>query len=269
MATWPHSKSDWRSAVPDGGNNVIPVVLVYAGLITAAAGLLSLLRPIRWLRIPTRLRALKVLVAGALIAVVGARLPAPLRAQSPQGSLLDGFVPRYQFNEVHSIDVRAPPDSVYAAITKVTAREIKLFRILTWIRSPHIGPVEESVLNPAADDPVLDVVTRSGFLLLAAAPPRELVFGTIGFSGSLSAHTSTPEDFRKFNEPRHAKIAMNFLVTPAPDGSTHLRTETRVYATSDGARRGFAMYWRLIYPGSSIIRIMWLRAIRARAERLS
>lgn len=246
---------------------MIPVVLVYAGLITAAAGLLSLLKPMRRLGIPTRLRAVKVLVAGALIAVVAARLPAPLSVQSNRSSLLDGFVPRYQFNEVHSIEVHAPPDSVYEAITKVTAREIRLFRILAWIRSPHIRPARESLLNPAEDDPVLDVATRSGFLLLAQAPPRELVFGTIGFGGPLAVSNPTPEGFRKFDKPGHAKIAMNFLVTPAPDGSTHLRTETRVYATDDAARRGFATYWRVIYPGSSIIRVMWLRAIRARAER--
>ena len=246
---------------------MIPVVLVYAGLITAVAGLLSLLKPSRRLGIPTRLRAAKVFVAGALIAVVAARLPAPLITKSTPNSLLDGFVPRYQFNEVHAIDVPAAPESVYAAIRKVTAREIRLFRILTWIRSPHIGSTRESILNPAAGNPVIDVAIRSGFLLLAEAPPHELVFGTIGFGGPLAVSNPTPEGFRSFDRPGYAKIAMNFLVTPAANGSARLSTETRVYATDDAARRRFATYWRLIYPGSSIIRIMWLRAIRARAER--
>ncbi|HEY3257453.1 MAG TPA: hypothetical protein VGJ64_01245 [Gemmatimonadaceae bacterium] len=245
----------------------MPVVLLYAGLTTAVAGLLSLLRPIRWLGIPTRLRAGKVFVAGALIAVVAARLPAQLIAQSAPNSLLDGFVPRYQFNEVHSIDVHASPESVYAAIRQVTASEIRFFRVLTWIRSPHIGPTRESILNPAAGDPMIDVATRSGFLLLAEAPPHELVFGTIGFGGPLAVSNPTPQGFRRFDRPGYAKIAMNFLVTPAANGSARLGTETRVYATDDAARRGFATYWRLIYPGSSLIRIMWLRAIRARAER--
>ena len=58
---------------------------------------------------------------------------------------------------------------------------------------------------------------------------------------------------------------MNFLVTPdGPDGSL-VSTETRVFATSDDARRQFARYWRVIYPGSAIIRRMWLRAIARRA----
>ncbi|HYW41393.1 MAG TPA: hypothetical protein VE959_00970 [Bryobacteraceae bacterium] len=29
---------------------------------------------------------------------------------------------------------------------------------------------------------------------------------------------------------------------------------------------GFAAYWRMIYPGSALIRRMWLRAIKRRAE---
>jgi hypothetical protein len=46
-----------------------------------------------------------------------------------------------------------------------------------------------------------------------------------------------------------------------------ITTETRVAATDDGARRSFKRYWRLIAPGSALIRVVWLRAIRRRAER--
>ncbi len=42
--------------------------------------------------------------------------------------------------------------------------------------------------------------------------------------------------------------------------------ETRVHATDDPTKRKFAAYWRTIYPGSALIRVMWLRAIRRRAE---
>jgi len=58
---------------------------------------------------------------------------------------------------------------------------------------------------------------------------------------------------------------MNFLVTPdGPNGSL-VSTETRVFANSSNARRRFARYWRAIYPGSALIRVMWLRAVRRRA----
>jgi hypothetical protein len=60
---------------------------------------------------------------------------------------------------------------------------------------------------------------------------------------------------------------MNFVVTPDGPNVSWVSTETRVFATSADARRRFAAYWRVIYPGSALIRIMWLRAIARRAER--
>jgi hypothetical protein len=59
---------------------------------------------------------------------------------------------------------------------------------------------------------------------------------------------------------------MNFLVEDAGPGATLVTTETRIYATDASARRRFAVYWRTIYPGSSLLRYTWLRAIKRRAE---
>ncbi len=69
--------------------------------------------------------------------------------------------------------------------------------------------------------------------------------------------------------PGFAFAAMNFLVESDGAGGSVVSTETRVYANSPAARRGFGAYWRAIYPGSAIIRRMWLRAIRRRAMNLS
>jgi hypothetical protein len=75
-------------------------------------------------------------------------------------------------------------------------------------------------------------------------------------------------DFAALAEPGYAKAALNFLIEPdAADPSTCLlSTETRVFATDPATRRRFAAYWRIIYPGSALIRLEWLRAIRRRAE---
>jgi hypothetical protein len=54
--------------------------------------------------------------------------------------------------------------------------------------------------------------------------------------------------------------------TPAASKVTIVTTETRIYATDASAGRRFAPYWRVIYPGSALIRRMWLRAIAHRAE---
>ena len=58
---------------------------------------------------------------------------------------------------------------------------------------------------------------------------------------------------------------MNFAITPDGPDRSFVSTETRVFANSPSARRRFAVYWRFIYPGSAIIRRMWLRAIQRRA----
>ena len=67
-------------------------------------------------------------------------------------------------------------------------------------------------------------------------------------------------------DPGYAKASMNFAVRPLGDGSSLLATETRVEATDDATRLRFGAYWRLIYPGSALIRVNWLDAIRRRAE---
>ena len=59
---------------------------------------------------------------------------------------------------------------------------------------------------------------------------------------------------------------MNFRIEDVDASHCSLTTETRVYAAGPRALRGFATYWRMIYPGSAIIRRMWLRAIKRRAE---
>ena len=74
------------------------------------------------------------------------------------------------------------------------------------------------------------------------------------------------EDFKAIREPGFAIAAMNFLIEDAGPGACTVTTETRVYAIDAPERRRFARYWRVIYPGSALIRRMWLRAVKRRAE---
>jgi hypothetical protein len=60
---------------------------------------------------------------------------------------------------------------------------------------------------------------------------------------------------------------MNFRVSPDGPHASIVSTETRVFAGSAPTRRRFAAYWRVIYPGSALIRRMWLRAIERRSMR--
>ena len=64
--------------------------------------------------------------------------------------------------------------------------------------------------------------------------------------------------------PGFARVVMNFRVVPESDGWTRVTTATRVHAVDRPTQRQFAQYWRVIYPGSWLIRWSWLRAIEAR-----
>jgi hypothetical protein len=187
--------------------------------------------------------------------------------------LIDDFMASYDFNEVHTIMVRASPARAYRAIKEMTPAEVPAFRALMAIRAL---PARIAGRRPSrrynVKRSLLEQVVGGGFVLLAEEPGRELVLGLIGqfwkLTGGSFPRTAGPEEFRAFDRPDHAKAVINFHVgDPQPDGTTRVRTETRIQATDPKARRKFAAYWRVIYPGSALIRKSWLRAIEKRAER--
>jgi hypothetical protein len=77
----------------------------------------------------------------------------------------------------------------------------------------------------------------------------------------------TAADFTKLSAPGFALAAMNFRVEAMSAEASRVVTETRVHATDDVALARFTPYWRIIFPGSSILRATWLSAIKTRAEK--
>jgi hypothetical protein len=178
---------------------------------------------------------------------------------------LDRALPSYQFHEFHRTTVRATPERAYRAIKDVTASEIRFFGALTWFR--RLGrPGPESILNAPERMPLLDVATRTSFITLADSV-REIVVGTVVVAPPGAARPRTPAEFQALQgRAGYALATMNFAVAPLSDGRCGVCTETRVFATDEASRRRFAAYWRLINLGSAFIRVMWLRAIKRRAE---
>ena len=246
---------------------MIGVCFVYLGLITAFLGAVSILKPLSFLGIHSRSRGATLLLLGFAVVVIGWLLPAKEVHVAAARNRLDEFVPVYQFHEFHTIEIAASKQQVAQAIKTVTADEISLFRTLIWIRRlGRKGP--EDILNPPRNTPILDVATRTTFILLAEEPEREMVFGTLVGAprGWRPQGHATPEGFKSLHEPGFALAAMNFTIEETRPGLCTVTTETRVYATDSSSRRRFAAYWRTIYPGSALIRRMWLRAIKRRAE---
>ena len=247
--------------------NLVGTILVYAGLLAFLVGGLSILRPLSFLNIWSRFQGVMLLAVSLVLFLIGLKLPAQEQRVETPTTHLDEFVPAYQFEEFHAIRVKATRERVYAAIREVTPDEITLFRTLTWIR--RFGrPGPASILNPPPNEPILALALRTNFMKLAEEPNREIVLGTLvaARKGTQLIKDPAPDDFKALHAPGYAVAAINFRLEDATNGETILTTATRVYATDAPTQKRFAGYWRVIYPGSALIRAMWLRAILQRAE---
>lgn len=200
--------------------------------------------------------------------------PGPVRRSARERALIDELLPEFQFEEFHECFVRATPEAIDRAIRSVPAKEIRFLRVLTWFRNPG-RPWDgqgESILNPPSEKPILDTALGSGFVLLADDPGREIVLGALVVRPR-GARIAVPNDpgetarrFAALAAQGYAKAAMNFRIEPS-DGGCRLTTQTRVFATDAGTAQAFARYWRVIHPGSALLRRTWLKAIAARAEK--
>ena len=161
-----------------------------------------------------------------------------------------------------------PFERAYAALQAVTPDELAAYPILMTVRnaamfrrwSPPKGP--SPAIIAVFSDP------RSGYMLLQHND-REMVFGGIGrvraaggtpFLSSLAA-------FGSFDQQGCVKVAFNLKVDDEGNSWTTVSTETRLHAPDRESLRATAVYWRLIYPGSGMLRTMWLQAARNRAEK--
>jgi hypothetical protein len=186
--------------------------------------------------------------------------------------LLDKYLPAYEFNEIHSVVVKAAPESVFAATKSLTPSELSpwVFRLLS-IRDLPARLIGKHSPPTNGDQPFLNQLYENDFIPLAEEPDREIVFGMIGQfwkpAGAESPQLTTPQEFLDFDQPAYAKVAANLAVTGLEDGTVCLSTETRIYAPNPQVRKKFALYWRLISMGSGFIRVLWLKAIKRKAER--
>lgn len=204
-------------------------IALYGSSLLTIAGLVML----------PRKRGVRLTLAG--LAGVGAALFWPVGEKHATGTTqLDRVMPVWEFDERHEIEIAATPEQIFDAVRRVRAGDIRFFNTLTAIRRGG-GRSPEGILNAGKDAPILDVALRGGFFVMADDSPRELVIGSYVI------------------RPKRAIAAMNFLVE-----GNRLITETRVHTTDDWARRRFAAYWRIIHPGSDIIRREWLAAIKRR-----
>ncbi len=185
---------------------------------------------------------------------------------------LDNFLPTYEFQEVHAVTVNASPERVFTALKELTTAELSpLVFLLFSIRALParlLGQQYSGVFQPG---PFLDQMYKGGFIPLTEEQNCEVVFGLVGqfwkLTGGIEPHIQDAAAFLAFDDPAFAKVAANLAVSTDQEGRTRCSTETRIHVPELSTRRKFAFYWRIISLGSAFIRVLWLRAIKRKAER--
>jgi hypothetical protein len=194
--------------------------------------------------------------------------------------LLDDLMPQYDVVERHHTIVSAPANVVFDAIREANlaggwiTRALLALRaapaaLVAIARSPRAARAEYHDRASARHRVVrLHDLERAGFRVVAERAPEELVIGLLGrfwaLRGGLCAEV-TAETFRAGPPVGQALAGWNFSVAILPDGSSELRTETRVWCAAD-ARWKFRLYWLAVRPGSGLIRRVMLGAIQRHAE---
>lgn len=250
-------------------------VVLYFGLCLLLLSVLALWRPPRALGIPNRMTALALALVALTVVAVAAAWPPPRTRTSKDGSLLSNALPEYQFEERHEIGICATGPRILEAVRLVTADEVPLLGLLMRVRGlPLDGEAERKL-------PLVEIAQRRGFVWLGEQPAREIVLGTGGpfwAAGTtdiadagllriqLLSSRNDPGRFAHLELRGYPKAVIQFLVTGSPGECHTLQTVTRIGTATPESLRKFAVYWRLIHPGSALIRTRWLEAVKRRAE---
>jgi hypothetical protein len=159
-------------------------------------------------------------------------------------------LPVYHHRERHSLHVEATPEAALAAARETQLGDVPVVAVLFRLRG----------LRAPGGRPIWASMQARGFRL---HDPETLVL--VGRPWSPAGGLRAVSDFAGFDEPGYAKMGMDLRALPEGAGA-RLETETRIYLTDASARRRFAAYWLAVRPFSGLVRHLWLRAARRRAE---
>ncbi|UFZ03041.1 hypothetical protein LQG66_27885 [Bradyrhizobium ontarionense] len=180
-------------------------------------------------------------------------------------SLIDRFLPNYQFSERHETLVRCPPAELLDLIQSWEPPRDRFSGVAMALRQMPARLMH--ALAPSRH-PAPQPFSLKSFTPLGRDGDRAMVGGLIGqfWRNDFGlVHIASPEAFIAFNAPRTPKLVLGF--TAEPEGElTRLVTETRVHCPDRTSLLMFMPYWLVIRPASGLIRRRMLGAIKAIAE---
>jgi len=180
-------------------------------------------------------------------------------------SLMDKFLPNYQFSERHHTMVRCGPGELLDAVQSFEPPHDRVGDIFMFVRQ-----LPARLLHRAAPlrSPPPEPFTPANFVPLGRDGDREIVGGLVGRFWRPDfglVRVDGPSEFLAFKGPCTAKLAIGFCAEQVGD-ITRLTSETRVHCPDRYSFMMFLPYWLLIRPFSGILRRRALEAIRRFAE---
>jgi hypothetical protein len=238
--------------------------LAYSGIGLALCGLANAAVPFQFLGVRKRRVGALVLASGVALAYAALYWPAAMIRVAQPKTRLDEVMPEYQFSERHSARVKAPPEQVMQAIRLSSFSDMKSLVTLLRVRSAVLGAPPQDI-GHFQEKRILDAFAESGYL--SAGSEREIaLFGVWNARTNRRPDVHTLEQLVAYREHGAVKMGFGFEVEQSSEGRCTIHTETRVMILGDS--RGPARYWRLIVPGSGLLRIQWLKGIKRRAENM-
>lgn len=171
------------------------------------------------------------------------------------GTLIDYYVPVYQFQERHEVFVDAIPSVLLDAVTHPAVA------IDPWTRTfINMREFPSRLMDKFGKSGALKNQTPFGidnFILLGREVDSEIAFGLLGKFWKPDyglVVVNSPKNFHEFNETGVAKLVLNFSASLMSDGRTKLTTETRIFCNDKVSQRYLTLHWWLIRPVSGLIR---------------
>ncbi|HVN92935.1 MAG TPA: hypothetical protein VMT38_04535 [Terracidiphilus sp.] len=239
-------------------------LLAYSGFVLTFAGLANLAIPFRFLGVSKRRAGALIAVGGAGLAVAALLWPAATTRVTQHRNHLDDVMPEYQFSEIHTVRSRATPQRVIEAARESTWGDLRSLNTLLKVRAAmlHEPLQNEGYFSP--EKRVSDSFTASGYL--SDTSDREFtMFGAVNTRLRRFVAVKDWREFAEYRDEGTVKTAFDFRAEDTGGGWTTITTETRMMVYS-ASTRDPAIYWRLIVPGSGLLRREWLEGIRRRAE---
>jgi len=249
-----------------------PSYSFWIGIIITVISVISLFYPLTFLFILNRTIAVCVILGGILISTISLLCPVKLKHSSTSNQQIDSLLTDFAFNEFHEVRINASIDRVKEVLQVTGVKDIPVAHLLMKLR----GIADENIdMSDRASNNLVgsDTVSTPDFNFFVVAADEWItvmilksVIITNNSKRPAPPEIATLEQFKLFNEPGYVKVAVNFRFIRVNNSVTILTTETRNNGITYKDNRIFGYYWRIIYPGSAIIRRVWLNTIRKKAQ---